>query len=77
MQQQIELNLSISVFFNPQQLRKPVVDYFLLFAFASKAESALSYTQSVGSSYTYWFPLHFFVFHGLGVLPLSLPNIDS
>lgn len=41
MQQQIELNLSISVFFNPQQLRKPVVDYFLIFAFTSKAEKAL------------------------------------
>lgn len=32
MQQQIELSLSISVFFHPQQLRRPVLDCFLAFA---------------------------------------------
>lgn len=32
MQQQIELSLSISVFFHPQHFRRPVLDYFLTFA---------------------------------------------
>lgn len=77
MQQHIELNRSISVFFNPQQLRKPVVGYFLTFAFASKAERALSFMQAVESSYIYGFLWKFIVFHGLGVSSLSLPNTDS
>lgn len=80
MQQQIELNLSISVFFNPQQLRSPVVDYFLTFVFTSKTERALSCMRIAVFSCAFWFPWSFFglacvFFHGLGV-SCFLPNID-
>lgn len=44
MQQQIELSLSIPVFFHPQQFGRPVLDCFLAFASLQGSGRALSYT---------------------------------